>query len=105
MKNGLIFLFLAFGTIVSAQIIDFPDANFKNALVNTKCVDTDGDGSGDTDADSNNDGEIEVDEAVNVTILNVESKQISRLDGIEHFKNLREFSCGKNHLSYLSTDF
>ncbi|MEY3242008.1 MAG: hypothetical protein RIR11_3447, partial [Bacteroidota bacterium] len=41
-----------------AQIVNIPDANFKNALVNTNCVDTDGDGFGDTDADINDDGEI-----------------------------------------------
>ena len=44
MKNILILLFLAFCFVGYGQIIDFPDANFKNALVNTKCVDTDGDG-------------------------------------------------------------
>ena len=58
MKNLIIFLFLTSAVICSAQIIDIPDANFKNALVNTKCVDLGEDGSGDIDADLNNDGEI-----------------------------------------------
>ncbi len=38
MKNVLTLLFLVICSLVSAQIIDFPDANFKNALVNTKFV-------------------------------------------------------------------
>ena len=40
MKNVLTLLFLAFCGVASCQIIDFPDANFKNALVNkieTRC--------------------------------------------------------------------
>ena len=40
MKNGLVLLFLAFCGLANGQIIDFPDANFKNALVNkieTRC--------------------------------------------------------------------
>ncbi|CAG0898805.1 unnamed protein product [Darwinula stevensoni] len=48
-------------------IIDFPDANFKNALVNSKCADTDGDNIFDADVDFNADGEIDVDEALRVT--------------------------------------
>lgn len=46
-----------------AQIVNIPDANFKNALINTICADTNGDGSSDSDVDFNNDGEIQVSEA------------------------------------------
>ena len=53
------FCFLALCMVANAQIIDFPDANFKNALVNSKCVDTNGDNIGDADADLNDDGEID----------------------------------------------
>ena len=31
--------------VANAQNINIPDANFKNALVNTLCVDTDNNGS------------------------------------------------------------
>ncbi len=64
MKNVLALLFLVFSCVVSAQIINFPDANFKNALVNTKCVDTDGINGPDADADLNNDGEIDMEGSV-----------------------------------------
>ncbi|MBK8349507.1 MAG: hypothetical protein IPL08_18610 [Saprospiraceae bacterium] len=56
MRSLLVFCFLALCMVANAQIIDFPDANFKNALVNTLCADTDGDNIGDADADLNNDG-------------------------------------------------
>jgi len=36
-----------------AQPVNIPDANFKDALVNTPCVDFDGDGAPDGDADTN----------------------------------------------------
>ncbi|MBK8349505.1 MAG: hypothetical protein IPL08_18600 [Saprospiraceae bacterium] len=77
--------------MANAQIIDFPDANFKNALVNTLCADTDGDNIGDADADLNNDGEIDVSEVLQVTYLNVSNKEISNLDGIGNFENLEKF--------------
>jgi len=87
--------------ISTAQIIHFPDANFKNALVNTKCVDTNGDGEGDADADLNDDGEIDVSEALNVINLYINNRQISSLDGIENFKNLSILVCSINQLTSL----
>ncbi len=50
----MVFCFSGFG-----QIINFSDPKFKNALVNTNSIDTDGDSLGDVDADVNNDGEID----------------------------------------------
>jgi len=102
MKNVLILLFLAFCGVASGQIIDFPDPNFKNALVNSKCVDLDGNGSPDADADLNNDGEIVVDEALQIKYLNVWNKNIFSLDGIENFINLKELNCGLNKLTTLN---
>jgi len=98
MKNVLILLFLAFSLVSSAQVINFPDAKFKNALVNTRCVDTDGNYSGDKDADLNNDGEIDVEEALKVINLNVDGKLISNLEGIGNFKNLSIFICSYNQI-------
>ena len=90
MKNVIILLLLTFCVNGYGQIINFPDLNFKNALVNTKCVDTDGDGFGDEDVDLNDDGEIDVDEALKVINLNIGGRQISSLNGIENFINLKE---------------
>ena len=54
MKKILLLLCVCVSGGASAQIITIPDVNFKNALVNTKCVDTDADGKGDVDADVKN---------------------------------------------------
>jgi hypothetical protein len=101
MKNGLILLFLAFCSITSAQIINFPDPNFKWVLVNSKCVDINGDSKGDIDADFNNDGEIDVDEALQLDSLFLYRKGIENLGGIENFKNLTYLDCGFNWLNSL----
>mgnify|MGYP000002865048 CR=1 FL=1 len=80
------------------QIVNIPDANFKNALVNTLCVDTNGDGIVDADADTNNDGEIQISEAEVVLHLNVSNHWISSLEGIQSFINLEFLNSGINVL-------
>ena len=88
MRSLVLFFLLVFCFVGYGQIIYFPDANFKNALVNTKCVDTNSDNIGDADADVNNDGEIEVAEANLVRSLFIERNKIKSLIGIEDLKNL-----------------
>ena len=92
---------LIFTALVQAQIVNIPDANFKNTLVNDQVVDIDGNRSGDIDADLNNDGEIQVSEAEAVIGLNVFFKGISSLEGIEAFTNIEYIECGANPLSSL----
>ena len=87
--------------MANAQIIHFPDANFKNALVNTKCVDTDGDNIGDSDADLNDDGEVDESEARAVKRLKVEVGYITNMLGITKFINLTHLDCSYNKLSNL----
>lgn len=85
-----------------AQVVDIPDANFKNALVNTFCIDLDDDGALDADVDTNNNGEIEWAEAQNVTSrLIVDLQNIASLTGIESFTNLEFLSCNGNQLTEL----
>ncbi|MBK8827502.1 MAG: hypothetical protein IPO26_12505 [Saprospiraceae bacterium] len=69
MRGLLVLILLAFSFVVYGQIINFPDPTFKNALVNTKCVDTDGDGTSDSDADINDDGEIDMSGAADVEVF------------------------------------
>jgi hypothetical protein len=71
MKHFYILCLLVIGFSADAQIINIPDANFKNALVNTLCVGDweTGDGGPTSDVDVNNDGEIQVSEAAAVQIL------------------------------------
>ena len=98
-KHALLFLFTIIVFSVKAQIVNIPDANFKNALVNTLCVDINGDGEGDIDADTNNDGEIQVSEAEAVIGLYVSYQEISSLEGLQSFINLEGFDCSHNELT------
>lgn len=73
--------------------IEILDPNFKYALINMKCSDTNGDNIGDTDVDINNDGEIQRTEAELVKSLILpfnfeEIKTSVNLKGIENFINL-----------------
>ncbi len=102
MKNLLLFFCVLSYTTLQAQIVNIPDANFKNALVNNLCVDTNGDGIGDIDADTNNDGEIQVSEAETVLGLYVSAQNISSLEGIESFANLEYLGSDGNQLTTLN---
>lgn len=67
--------------------IYIPDANFKAYLVEN--------------FDKNNDGEISYAEALDITEIQCDSKQISSLQGIEYFSNLTVLWCEKNKLTSL----
>ena len=103
MKNFyIITLLLVFGLPLNAQIVNIPDANFKDALINTICVDNDGNLGPDIDADLNNDGEIQVSEAQAVINgLYVQGRNIASLEGIESFSNLKSLRCESNVLTEL----
>ena len=103
MRNLLLISSFLICSIVQSQIVNIPDANFKNALVNTNCVDTSGDGIGDMDADTNNDGEIQVSEAEAILWLDVTYQFIDSLEGIQNFVKVLELKCGFNWLITLDT--
>ncbi|KGO92790.1 hypothetical protein Q767_15450, partial [Flavobacterium enshiense DK69] len=101
----LYFLLMAFClfTSVNAQIINFPDANFKARLMLS--------GTGPIIAknlsgvsfkiDANNNGEIEVSEAQQVSYLNLNcncypNQIINSISGISNFINLNTLQCA-NH--------
>jgi Leucine-rich repeat (LRR) protein len=88
--------------VANAQIVTIPDANFKNALLNTACVDTNLDSIPDTDADLDNDGEIQVSEALAVIRLHVDNYSIQSLIGIEQFSQLVFLNCDSNQLFALN---
>ncbi len=87
--------------VLSAQIVNIPDANFKFALVNYEVVDTDNDGVPDSDVDTNNDGEIQVSEALATESLYPRGSAIFSMDGIEAFTNLKILNCSQNAISEL----
>ena len=77
MRQFYTLLFFLTCTFLNAQIVNIPDPNFKNALI-------------DEGVDTNNDGEIQVSEAEAVLNLNVNDRNISSLEGIQSFINLEE---------------
>lgn len=95
-------LFLLFTGMVNAQIINFPDANFKAKLLDTSSsvVATDQFGN-QMIIDTNNDGEIQQSEAQLIPNLNVNGANISSLDGIQYFSNLQSLRCRDNVLTSL----
>ncbi|WP_445721437.1 T9SS type A sorting domain-containing protein [Flavobacterium sp.] len=97
MKKTLLLLTLAFTSYNYAQNVDIPDANFKNALLAHGVTIT---GSGISKIDTNDDGEIQVTEAeVYTGTINVGSKNISSLTGIEAFVNIIRLYCSSNQLT------
>ncbi|WP_299334783.1 T9SS type A sorting domain-containing protein [uncultured Psychroserpens sp.] len=100
MKYFYFILALLFScNVLQAQIVTIPDANFKNALVNTNCVDLNNDGVGDIDADTNNDGEIQESEAANIVHLYLINQSISSLEGISAFTALERLWCPQNNIT------
>ena len=89
MKNTFICLVLfSFSVNSYAQIVNIPDDNFKNALLeNFYPIDT------------NNDGEIQVDEAEEATIILVSFDDISNATGIEAFTNIEVLDISGNNLT------
>lgn len=103
MKNYYLLLFLLFGLFGKAQIINFPDANFKAKLLeaspsNYIAIDLTGNYF---KIDANSNGEIEVSEALNISLLNIGSSSIQNLDGILNFINLTYLNCVFNQITSL----
>ncbi|URM35773.1 DUF7619 domain-containing protein [Flavobacterium anhuiense] len=102
-KNYLLLLALCFFSSSKAQIITFPDANFKAKLLqangyNTIAQDLN---SNYFKIDSNNNGEIEISEALNVSYLDLRESNISSLDQLSNFSNLIGLYCSNNNLEIL----
>ena len=89
MKNLYSIAILLFTFSIQAQIINIPDPNFKNILVNSVY-------------DTNNDDEIDISEALNIYALDVTNSNITSLEGIQYFTNLDTLICDNNNISDLS---
>ncbi len=90
-KNLLSFILLAFTIIaIKAQIVNIPDASFKNCLLTNPAINT------------NNDNEIQLIEAQAFSgIIDCSWLNISDLTGIEAFIALTELYCSNNNLTSL----
>lgn len=96
MKN-LFLLFLLFTSMVKAQIVNIPDANFKAFLLNTSvtpCAYNQLDNA--ISVDTNSDGEIQITEAASVYKLVIDNKTMQNLNGIESFTNLTRIEITNN---------
>jgi len=67
--------------VCHGQIVNIPDANFKNFLINHQPV-----------IDTNSDNQIQISEALNVTTLDIQNNTITNLTGIEAFTNLQSLT-------------
>ncbi len=79
MKKHYIAFLLFFGTIASAQVINFPDPEFKAHLVNQGI-------------DLNADGEIEVSEAEQFNSLYIYGNSLTSVEGLQYFVNLESLN-------------
>jgi Leucine-rich repeat (LRR) protein len=103
-KNYLLLLALSYFSSASAQIINFPDAAFKAKLLqastaNQIALNIYG---ASIKIDANDNNEIEASEALNVGYLNVTYSQLSSLEGISNFSNLKSLQCESNSLKSLN---
>lgn len=92
MKPSILFLFLSLSVYTYSQNIDIPDPVFLDKLI-SQGVDTNGDEI------------IQLNEALAVTHLNVNSTgtedKIENMEGIQHFTNLIELRCANNLITSL----
>jgi hypothetical protein len=79
-----------------AQIVNIPDVNFKDALVNENVVDTTGEPYGDVNAGTISDEGIQVIEAEAVISLHISYQEFSCLEGIQSLTNIEGLSCFYN---------
>ncbi|OJX49515.1 MAG: hypothetical protein BGO88_14840 [Flavobacterium sp. 38-13] len=97
---GLLFLY----GFSYAQNVDILDPSFKSKLLAADVsnrIAKDGNGTP-IRIDLNNDGEIQLSEAVRVVELNVSASDISSLQGINHFSNLKILECYHNSINELN---
>jgi hypothetical protein len=94
------FLFLGMFSPITAQIINFPDANFKARLLESSFNNTIAINFSFSPLviDNNDDGEIDMQEAAQVAGLSLANSGISDLTGIQSFVNIRYINANGNQL-------
>lgn len=77
--------------LINAQRTLIPDANFERYLVQNNI-----------DSDNTVNGEVLTADIVNVTVLNLDQKNISDLTGIQNFSNLKVLNAYRNNLTSIN---
>ncbi len=105
-KIYFLVLALCFFGVGTAQIINFPDANFKAKLLSASSNNQVAQNlSGNYfRIDTNNNSQIEVSEALAVGYLDVGNSLISDLTGITAFSNLTYLNCSHNTITTLDVN-
>jgi uncharacterized repeat protein (TIGR01451 family) len=102
-KIYTLLLLLLLPAFVEAQIVNIPDANFKEKLLASSPVNNiakDENGTS-ISIDSNNDQEIQQSELYYVYDLDVSSSGIADMTGIESFTALENLNCSNNQITNL----
>lgn len=99
MKKQLLYLFLLFSAVASAQIVNIPDTTFKSLLLQSPSPIARNADNQPIIVDSNGDGQLQVSEAQNVHTLIASGRNISNFDGIRSFSNLHIFYCDNNNIT------
>lgn len=99
MKFFFTILFFLGNFYIYAQVINFPDQNFKNKLLQ---ADINNQIAGAIKIDTNNNGEIEESEALQVTYLFLFNSSISNIEGIEYFTSLEYLYVHNNSLTSIN---
>lgn len=93
-------LAIIFSNFCQCQIVNIPDANLKNALVNDNVASLSPfNWNINSNVDTNGDGEIQVSEATQVFALNLPNLNISSIEGIQYFTSLEYLSLYNNLLT------
>ncbi len=104
MRLLVILLFLTVFQVSTGQIIEFADPNFKAKLLEadeTNFIAKNLENQS-IKVDLNENGEIEIEEALNVYFLNVSASNISSVNEIAFFNNLRNLDCSSNQISSIT---
>lgn len=111
-KSYFLILSLCIFSGLSAQVINFPDANLKAKLLTAATGNTvpvasiryvdQGYPTYYNKIDTNNDGEIQISEALLIKSLDISNSNISDLAGLSYFSNLHTLFCHNNKISNLS---
>ena len=88
MRSFFVLLLALVCEFTFGQIVNIPDANFKNALLNNF-----------PEIDTNNDGDIQVSEAQATIAITAVAQNISSIEGIEAFSNLERLYLFNNPIA------
>jgi hypothetical protein len=103
---SLVLTLFLFST-VQAQVITISDSNFKAKLLEANSnneIARDFLGNNYFKIDANNNGEIDIDEASKVGSLNLNFSNITSLEGISSFVNLKNLRCAVNQIATLDVN-